>query len=208
MGDHACGVGTLWGRGTGRSGASVATDLPPRRQRFVEEYLIDLNATQAAIRSGYSPRTANEQGARLLAIVSVREAVDRARAERSARVGLTADRVLEELAAIGFAKLDDFAAWGPGRFALEPSDTVDARAVQEVRVKETITSTPFGETRKVEQGIKLHDKLGTLKLLGQHIGMFPDRHEISGPGGTEIQIKARDYREGLTPFLPPADSDA
>ena len=69
--------------------------LTAKQQRFVEEYLIDLNATQAAIRAGYSPKTANEQGARLLANASVQEAIAKAMAERSRRTGISQDRVIQ-----------------------------------------------------------------------------------------------------------------
>lgn len=188
-------------------------ELTPRQARFIEEYLIDLNGTQAAIRAGYSPRTANEQAVRLLANVSVKDAVDLAKAERSARIGLHQDRVLEEVSALGFARLSDFAEWGPDGFTLKSSSEIDTRAVLEVRYKETVLSNDKGEVvLKREQGIKLHDKVGTLKLLGQHIGLFAERHEHSGPGGEpfQVEVKARDYREGLAPFLPPSDeiSDA
>jgi phage terminase small subunit len=71
--------------------------LTPRRKRFVEEYLIDLNNTQAAIRAGYSKRTANEQGARLLANASVREAIANLQASRSKRTEISADYVLTSL---------------------------------------------------------------------------------------------------------------
>lgn len=177
--------------------------LTPRQERFVEEYLRDLNATQAAIRSGYSARTANEQGARLLANASVAEAVARAKADRSARLGLTQDRVLEELAAVAFARLGDYAEWGPGGFALAESHTkdadggrreaVDTRAVQQVTIKEVTIPTEHGEIVKVEQGIKLHDKLAALKLLGQHIGMFAERHTVT----LEIRREAQEIAEEL-----------
>lgn len=81
--------------------------LTPKQNRFVAEYLIDLNATQAATRAGYSARTANEQGARLLANVSVKEALDEERKKRERRTEITADRVLQELADIGFDKEDE-----------------------------------------------------------------------------------------------------
>lgn len=76
--------------------------LTPRQQRFVDEYLIDLNGTQAAIRAGYSHRSAAEQSARLLAKVSIAHAVAAAMAARSARTGVTQDRVVRELARIAF----------------------------------------------------------------------------------------------------------
>lgn len=72
----------------------MAGGLNPKQQRFIDEYLIDLNATQAAVRAGYSARTAEAQGSRLLSHVKVKEAVDAAIAARSARTAITADYVL------------------------------------------------------------------------------------------------------------------
>ncbi len=71
--------------------------LTPKQARFVEEYLIDLNATQAAIRAGYSAKTANEQGAQLLAKLSIRQAVAEAQAVRSKRTEITHDEVIQGL---------------------------------------------------------------------------------------------------------------
>lgn len=81
--------------------------LTPKQQCFVDEYLIDLNATQAAIRAGYSPKTAAVQASRLLANAKVSAAVACAMAERSKRTGITQDRVLMELAKVAFIKLTD-----------------------------------------------------------------------------------------------------
>ncbi len=79
--------------------------MTPKQQRFVEEYLIDLNATQAAIRTGYSPNTADVQGSRLLSNIKVQRAVANRMAERSKRTEVAADRVLLEIARIGFSDL-------------------------------------------------------------------------------------------------------
>ncbi len=73
------------------------SDLTPKQARFVEEYLLDLNATQAAIRAGYSAKTANEQGSQLLAKLSVRQAVAEAQAIRSKRTAITQDEVIQGL---------------------------------------------------------------------------------------------------------------
>lgn len=81
--------------------------LKGKRQRFVEEYRLDCNGTAAAIRAGYSEKTANEQAARLLANVSVQRAIAAANAERSARMRLRQDQVVEELASIAFAPASD-----------------------------------------------------------------------------------------------------
>ncbi len=71
--------------------------LTPKQACFVEEYLIDLNATQAAIRAGYSPKTAEVQGSRLLGNVTVREAVEAGMKARSKRTEITQDEVIEGL---------------------------------------------------------------------------------------------------------------
>lgn len=80
-------------------------ELTDRQARFCEEYLIDLNATQAAIRAGYSEKTANEQGARLLANVSVQEKIAELKAERAKRTEMTQDSVIQELAAVAHAEV-------------------------------------------------------------------------------------------------------
>jgi phage terminase small subunit len=74
--------------------------LTAKQSAFVEEYLVDLNGTRAAIRAGYSAKTANEQASRLLANVSVQESIQDAMAQRSKRVQRTADDVLADLALI------------------------------------------------------------------------------------------------------------
>ena len=73
------------------------SDLTAKQQAFVVEYLVDLNGTQAAIRAGYSPKTANEQAARLLAKASVRTAVEAAKKEREKRVQVSQDYVLSTI---------------------------------------------------------------------------------------------------------------
>lgn len=72
----------------------MAGKLTPKQERFVEEYLVDLNATRAAERAGYSARTANEQGARLLVNVSVQKAIQAAKLNRAQKVAVSAEDVL------------------------------------------------------------------------------------------------------------------
>ena len=85
-----------------KRGGDVAR-LTDKQKRFVEEYLVDLNATQAAIRAGYSAKNADKIGHELLGKTRVSEAIHAAMDERSVRTGITQDRVLQELAAIGFS---------------------------------------------------------------------------------------------------------
>jgi phage terminase small subunit len=142
--------------------------LTPKQQRFVDEYLVDLNATQAAIRAGYSERTAAAIGAENLTKPQIASAVQKATSERSERTKVTADRVVEELAKVGFSDMRKFTKWGPSGVSLKDSDSLegdDAACVAEV--SQTVTDGGGGTLK-----FKLHDKVTSLKLLGQHVGMF------------------------------------
>lgn len=75
----------------------MATKLTPKQRRFVDEYLIDLNATQAAIRAGYSPRTANRIGAENLSKLDIQKEIETRQKEREQRTEITQDYVLQKL---------------------------------------------------------------------------------------------------------------
>lgn len=157
----------------------------PKQQRFVDEYLVDLNATQAAIRAGYSQKTANEQAARLLANVSVQAAIAERMKERQQRTELTQDMVVKELARIAFGDPRKVMSWGPGGVKLRDSETLageDAAIVAEV--SESVTAA--GGSLK----LKTHDKVGALKMLGEHLGMFKQRVELTGKDGGPIQSQS------------------
>ncbi len=129
-----------------------------KQKRFCEEYLIDLNATQAAIRAGYSPNTANEQGARLLANVSIRAYIDKAMAERSKRTGINADRVLRELAKVAFVNAPDVIDLDKA-VVKDGAESDDTATIVGVKVKCSVTET--GQT--IEREIKLADKIRALE---------------------------------------------
>lgn len=147
--------------------------MTPKERRFVEEYLIDLNATAAAIRAGYAPSTArgaadwirekDPEKPRLAAQVRA------AMAARSARTGVTADRVVRELAQLAFADMAEVLDAGSGRIR----DDADMRAVNSMRIRDT------EDGRDVE--IRLHDKSRALELLGKHLGMFDDTLNVNLP---------------------------
>nr|DAY68699.1 MAG TPA: Terminase small subunit [Caudoviricetes sp.] len=149
--------------------------MTDKQARFCEEYMIDLNATQAAIRAGYSPKTANEQAARLLANVSIQNRIAQLQAEQSRRTGVSADRVVRELAKVAFVNAGDLI---DARTASLKSDAApdDLAAVQSVKVK------TFGEDG-LEQEVKLADKLKALDLLGRHLGMF---NGVSGDASDQL----------------------
>lgn len=151
--------------------------LTDKQAAFVQEYLVDLNATQAAIRAGYSPRSASELGARLLAREHVQEAVRQAQAQRAERVALTADRVVRELARIAFSDPRDLMEWGPDGVVLRPSAELSAEQAASVAEVAGSTSGPR---------LKKHDKVKALELLGRHIGLFTERVQNSVSGNLSI----------------------
>jgi phage terminase small subunit len=162
--------------------------LTPKQQRFVQEYLVDLNATQAAIRSGYIARTANKVGPRLLVNVGIAAAIAAAQKARGERTGITADRVLTELARLAFS--DGRRLYRPDGTLKAPHEWDDdtAAAVAGVETQEQLGredgDAPVVLTRKVRRW----DKKGSLELLGKHLGLFKDKVEVSGPGGGPIQL--------------------
>lgn len=158
--------------------------LTPKQQRFVAEYLIDLNASQAAIRAGYSPKTARQQGERLLSHADIDAAVSEAQAARAARTGVTQDRVVQELARLGFSDLRG--VFRDGRL-LPPEEWPDevARAISAIKV--TTRNVGEGEVEHVAE-VKLWSKTEALVTLARHLGMLVDRQQVSGPGGGPLVI--------------------
>lgn len=140
--------------------------LNPKQQRFVEEYLIDLNATQAAIRAGYSPKTATAIASENLVKPNISAAIACAMAERSKRTGITQDRVLEELAKVAFIKLTDIVD-DTGKIKADATDE-DRACIESIKYKRTDTDTGYSEEREV----KASPKLKALELIGRHLGMF------------------------------------
>lgn len=145
--------------------------MTKKQKRFCEEYLIDLNATQAAIRAGYSPETAYSIGHENLKKPELHTRISRAMAERSKRTGINADRVLTELAKIAFVNAADVIDASDATLR-EDAAPEDLAAIQSVKVK------TFGEDG-LEREIKMADKLKALELLGKHLGMFEDRLKVA-----------------------------
>ena len=162
--------------------------LEPRQARFVEEYLKDLNATQAAIRAGYSAKGADVAGVRLLANNRVGSAIAERKAQRAERVGITQERVLSELQALAFSDVEHYTVDDFGNLAAAPGAPPGVmRAVSSVKYR--IRTIDGETTREVE--FKLWDKPGTLKLAGRHVGTkgFFDKVEISGPNGGPVEVR-------------------
>lgn len=149
--------------------------LNERQERFAQEYIIDLNATQAAIRAGYSEKTAYSIGQRLLKHVEIQERIQQAMKERATRTGITQDRVLREYARIAFfdpRKLFDEDG-NPINISELDEDTAAAIAGLEVVQELNSETGRMSYTKKY----KITNKLGALDSLAKHLGMFDGKQE-------------------------------
>ena len=164
--------------------------LTDKQEQFCLEYLTDLNATQAAIRAGYSENTANEQGSRMLAKVNVQRRIAELQAERAERLQIQHDDILRELASIAFASpahyMDVVQVDGTSRILVKP--TAEWTEQQKAAVI-SIKNTPNG----VE--IRLSDKVKALELLGKHLGMF-NRKELDVAVNQSAMDKDAIFKEG------------
>ena len=151
--------------------------LTPKQSRFVEEYLLDLNGKQAAIRAGYSPKTAEVQGSRLLRNAKVQKALEAAVQARSRRTEVTADRVVAEFAKLAFADMRDYWPKMGETVDLHRLDQDRTAAIGEITIDEVVDA---GGTLHRRTRLKLHDKKGALDSLARHLGMFVDRHAAEG----------------------------
>jgi phage terminase small subunit len=159
--------------------------LTEKQKRFCNEYLIDLNATQAAIRSGYSYITAKEIGYENLTKPHIKTYIEKRITERAERTNITQDMVVEELAKIAFSKIDDY---------VEVDDSTGSNNVI-VKATRDVQEERISAVSSIKQGsngieIKLHDKVRALENLGRHLGMFKDKIEIFGTN--EIHVKIED----------------
>jgi phage terminase small subunit len=160
--------------------ADAPMKLTPKQARFVQEYLIDLNAAQAAIRAGYSVKTARVIGHENLRKPEIAAAIAEAQNKRAERAELTADMVVDELRKIAFANMAGYMKSTPGGNPyLDFSGLTDAQtaALSEVTV-DTYSDGAGDDAREVKRvKFKLHDKLSALDKLGRHLGLFDAKHK-------------------------------
>lgn len=171
----------------------MARPLAPKQAAFVREYLIDLNATAAAKRAGYSPHTANEQAGRLLVNVSVRSAIDKALAARAARTEITQDRVLQELAKIAFFDIRKlYREDGTMKLPHEMDDET-AAALVGIDLQETKMPGDESGATVIVRKAKVIERTGALTLAMRHLGMLTDKLEVKDV--TAVADRLRQARE-------------
>ena len=172
----------------------VMAKMTAKQQRFCDEYLIDLNATQAAIRAGYSVKTAMEQGYQLLRKTSVQNYIEERKADRVKRTEITQDNVLKELAIIAFSNAADYASVIEKQAMIDidgvpiPLKDADGNPVMYRTVEPVLTDNLTEDQKKalsvIKKGrdgfeVKPYDKVRALELLGKHLGMWTDKVEVT-----------------------------
>ena len=169
--------------------------MTPKQRRFVAEYLIDLDATHAAIRAGFSKKSASSLGYQLLQHPSVRKAVIAGKALQLDRAELTAARVLEELRRIAFT---DVRGFFDVRGNLIPLRDLTAEQGSQLASFEVIIKNAFAGDRLTDtvHKIKLWDKVHSLELLAKHFRLLVDRVEVVDAGGRVARLVAARKRLG------------
>lgn len=157
-------------------------ELTPKIKRFCEEYIKDLNGTQAAIRAGYSSHTANEQSSKLLAKVNVKNYISELKQSLSSKNEGLAQQVIDELKKLGFANIQDYIDPENEIKDLTKIDRDKAAAVESI--KKTVTEFSGGgesSGKKISIQFKLYDKISALEKLGRHLGIFELDNQQKAP---------------------------
>jgi phage terminase small subunit len=185
--------------------------MSPKRQRFVQEYLVDLNATQAAIRAGYSKKTAGQIGEEILKIPEVAAAVAEGQAKIATKLEITQERIAAELAKIGFSDIRKAIRWfSQANVAAVDADADGQALVEEGAIRFAVanqvelvssdeiddaTAAAISEIAMTSQGalkVKFHDKRAALVDLGKHLGMFKETIKLEvGDLAAELEAARR-----------------
>ena len=175
--------------------------LTPKQKRFCDEYLIDLNATQAAIRAGYSKKTADTIAGQLLDKTWVSAYIQLKIKEREKRTEITQDKVLQELARIGFADIKDFVAFRTEKTQVAVDDegkpVIGYDVVIDVKDSDRVDGHCISEIGRGKDGsfkFKLHDKIAALDKMGKHLGVFKEDINV----GLDVSIKVSYGDENAT----------
>ena len=177
--------------------------LTPKQQRFCDEYIIDLNATQAAIRAGYSEKTAYRTGADNLRKPQIEEYIAKRQKELSRSTEITQERVIKELALIAFSNTADYAHVVEKKMQVEAGGALvdvldeDGKPVMYRTVEPVLTEELTEEQKRalavIKKGregleVKSCDKVKALELLGKHLGIFTDKIEANVNDTTRSEL--------------------
>lgn len=151
--------------------------MSAKQNMFCIEYLVDLNGTQAAIRAGYSKKTAKAQACELLKKPEIMERINELKAERERKTKVTAEKIVKELARIAFFDIRKLYDENGNLKEVKDLDEDTARAIGGIDVGLEKTSENVSDYVKK---IKTIDKKGALELLGKHLAMFTENINHTG----------------------------
>lgn len=161
----------------------MSKKLNDKQRQFAKEYIVDLNATQAAIRAGYSKKTARIQGCKLLTHPNIAEFIQKLKEKRAAKLEITQDRVLQEMARVAFSDLRKTLTENGH---LKNPDEWDDDTAAAISSMEVVRNSRSGEDEdgnpeiEFTHKIKVYDKNSALEKLGRHLGMFNDKLDLTG----------------------------
>jgi len=174
--------------------------LDARELVFVGEYLVDLDPKRAALAAKYSATVAASKAYQWVSNSKVKPhvfaAIRAGQVARSKRTEITQDMVLRELAKIGFADIRKAVKWGEGISVAdaESGELTISNGISLVGSEQIDddTAAAISEVSQTMQGlkIKMHDKKGALVDIGRHLGMFPNKTELTGKDGGPLQVEA------------------
>jgi phage terminase small subunit len=171
--------------------------LSAKHKRFVQEYMVDLNGTQAAIRAGYSPKSASEQAYDLLRKPQIQEALAEQVRARSERCKLTADQVIGELMKLAFGNLGDYhvvTESGMASLDLSKITTDQWAAIKRLKIKQYADGLGEDARDILETDIEMHDKKGPLIELGKHLGLFRGEGNVSKEADVAKAVADKEQR--------------
>ena len=167
-------------------------DLTNKQRMFCNEYLVDLNASRARIRAGYSPINAHSNAAKLMKRPQIKAEIERLMDERKKNIGIAADEILTELITIARANAADFAEVTVREGLDKAGNPIEVRQV-EIKTTSELDPVKQGALAGIKQStsgieVKLYDKLKALELLMRHMGMLREKTETSGKVEVTVEL--------------------
>jgi phage terminase small subunit len=183
--------------------------VPQRWEVFSEEFLVDLNATRAAERAGYSKKGAEQRGYELLRDEKVKSRIADLMARRAERVGLSQQQIVQELCDQLSVSLPDVVTWGPNGLEVKDSAALTGpqrKALKKVKVKKVVRETESADgkihrTISYDYEVELHDRVSVIEMAGRHLGMWKEAQakpsvtsDFQGVSDEQLQQELKEIR--------------
>ena len=171
---------------------SQVQKLSARQAAFVAEYLVDLNATQAAIRAGYSAKTAQEQSSRLLSNVIVEAAIAKAQAKRAEKTGINAEWVLTRLASEATADLADLYDTNGAIKPIHDWPLIWRQGLVAGIKHQEVKDSEGNATGDYVVEVKLSDRIKRIELIGKHVDVQAFKDQVAHSGVLNLTVTQED----------------